>query len=461
MALRSPARLSVLGVVLAIGAMGAILLAEAGAGDRATVDEPFWITSSYLTWRLATQGAPLERWDDAFVQHQLGAWGNLNPPVAKYIVGGAVAWARTPADRMLYAWRWPYSYEENLAAGNLPPEHILTAGRMAIAILAVVCLGLLFWIARQLVASPWAALLAPALLFASQPFRWHGVRIYTDIPQLAFTLAGAGWVLVWLRRRRPWALPLGLMLLGLACGSKLSAGTAVVATAVFLAWVPGSIRARIARAAMAVAIPFATFIAINPFLWSSPLERTLWMLRGWSASIAQQALDPLHASARVTSLGRALRLLWSRVFWSPEHGLHAQGLEGALPHLVVVIATVVAGAVLGRILLGFASRRGLPLPISRGAKIVLLIAAFPLAWLVEGSTVLLLGLMVVGLVRLAIRLRGAGRFQGEAYFVWLLASTVVATVIWLPFDWARYYLPVLGWTPILATLGTDRDEPSP
>jgi hypothetical protein len=453
MAIWPTARLPLLAATLTLGLMGVVLLAEAGAGERATVDEPWWITSGYLTWRLATQVAPLERWDRAPVEYQLGAWGNLNPPVAKYLVGAAVSLARRPGDRMLYAWRWPYGYEENLAAGNLPPEHILTGGRLAIAGVGVLALIVLLLIAREFTGSPWVPLLAPSLLFASEPFRWHSTHIYTDIPQLTLTLLGVWLTLLWVRQRRRWQLPLGLLFLGLACASKLSAGTAVVATTLFVACVPGSPRMRVARATLATALPFTVFVICNPFLWPNPVTRTVWMLEGWSRSVAQQGLDPMHATVKVASLGHAVYLVLMRVFWRPERGIHAKGLEGDLPHLIVVIATVSVLAAAGSLGIAYWRRRGRPLALPRAVVIPLLLVALPVAWLVDPSAWLLVALIGLGVVRLVWRLRGADRCNGVGYFFVLLAATLLATTLWLPFDWARYYLPALALTPILAVLG--------
>jgi hypothetical protein len=454
---------------LAIGILAAVLVAEAHSGTRCSSDEPGWITSGYLSWRLATEMAPPSRWTAAFADPKLGPWGHQNPPVGKLIIGMAAAFSKQPEDPVQYMWRWPAGYLWNLSVGSLPPTDLLVGVRAMIAWFGVASLILVYLVARELSGpARWAPLLAPALLFSGHTFRQHASLVYTDVPQMAFTLLGLWLLLLWLRHGR-----IGLMIgasitMGLACGTKFSAGALVLGSMVFVALVPAPGWKRAWRGFLAGGIPAAVFVAVNPHLWFHPLGNTLAMMRAWSSFIATQQQDPFHVPHRVTSRWQALELTLSRVVTRPSYGSGTPGFSGLVPRILVPLLVFVAVSALIVTILRLTgrARRKRELGLTFGcAALVALTAPFA-----DEIAVVISVLVILGAWQIGRRLRGAERFQAAGCFAVLFLSTFVTSVWWLPFDWPRYYLPLLGLTPVLGAMGgakleaavwTERGDVSP
>ena len=437
---------------LLIVLMGAELAFESHSDRPATVDEPSWITTGYLTWRLVTEAAPPERWSTAYTERRLGAWGTLNPPLGKLIIGAAVAYAREPGDPVRYVWLWPYSYEANLKAGTLPPPSLLSSVRGVMVPFGVLALLLVYLIAREVSGTArYAPILAPLLLFSSRTFRDYSTMVFTDGPLLAFTLAALWFVLLWLRRTRPWQLAVALVCLGLACATKLNAGALVPVTALFVAMVPAPLKTRMTRALLAVAVPSAVFVSVNPYLWPRPLERTLSLIEGWHQCMLVQQADPANTARRVLDRLRAFDLILHRVLILPVRSagpdgfasLWSHALLGMLVFAAIVCLTLAAFRWSG----GGTDRRRVRIALVLGAL------AAPMTWVFPGTNALVALLLGLGAWRLALRLRGPDRFGASGYVTLFLLTTLVATWLWLPFDWHRYYLPLLGVTPVLGALG--------
>jgi len=428
--------------VLIIGLMSAMLLADAKSEARCTVDEPGWITSGYVTWQLVTDLAPPSQWTSAF--SKVGPWGHQNPPVAKLIIGAATALAKSPEAPVEYMWQWPADYDQNLIAGNLPPPAMLAEVRTVISWFGIASLILVFLIARE-VARParWAPLLAPLLLFSYDSFRVHACRVYSDVPQMAFTLTGLWCLLLWRRRGSTWLLAGACVAWGLACGTKFSSGAQVAGGMFFVAIVSAPWWKRCLRILVAGAVPSAIFVAVNPYLWLHPLDNTVAIIRLWSAGIVHQQHDPVLAPLRVTERLRALHLTLSRVILSPSHGRQTPGFCGQVPRVLValLVATAVAasvGAILrwrGREL----CRRKLMFMFACAG------AALGVALFADGASIAIAMLLVLGAWKVVQPGRGG--------FAVIYLATLVATVWWLPFDWPRYYLPLLGVTSVLGALG--------
>jgi hypothetical protein len=62
----------------------------------------------------------------------------------------------------------------------------------------------------------------------------------------------------------------------------------------------------------------------------------------------------------------------------------------------------------------------------------------------------------VGCLELLARLR-RGPLRTEARYFWIVfGAFFISTALWLPFDWTRYYLPVIVWSPVLSVAGIRR-----
>src|ERR1700748_1783026 len=75
---------------LLLALLSSSLFREAAQPAQLYVDEAEWINSGRVAFDLLRPGASPQHWAESFDPRRLGAWGNLNPPVGKYIIGAAV-----------------------------------------------------------------------------------------------------------------------------------------------------------------------------------------------------------------------------------------------------------------------------------------------------------------------------------------------------------------------------------
>lgn len=439
---------------LLFGSMSALLIWSALRSAQAEVDEPGWIASGFLTLRLATDGAPRERWAAAYDDPRINAFGNINPPFGKYLFGAVVAVLRDRNDPVDYGWLWPHDYDWNLAAGNIPPPRLLAGVRVFIALVATTCLVLVWRISAELMPrGTWHPLVASVLLFLHPAFRHCATRVYTDIPQMCLSLAAIWLILVWWRRRNTVALLAGLVTIGLACATKFSAGSLAVLTGIAVCLVPAPLAVRTWRAAASGLVPVFVFVAVNPYLWRHPVADTLELLQRWSDSRRDQQADPALAADAVLGRSTACRLVFERtclpgvpVGQGNALGMVAKGLVAATVTFVGLAALVARGVSARRRTRSMSRQSAVVIAATAAVASMLAVAVVPLRWLAAS-------LNVAGSVRIIRHLVRHRQCDGMAYFGIVYAGTVVATVLWLPFDWGRYYMPVLGLTTIVASLG--------
>jgi hypothetical protein len=242
-----------------------------------------------------------------------------------------------------------------------------------------------------------------------------------------------------------------LVSLGLACGTKLNAGVLVPVTVIFVAILPAPLKKRVSRALLVGTIPAAVFVAVNPYLWPQPFARTLSLIRGWGSFLQEQQADPVHAAARVVDRLDALDLVVQRVLLLPTRGTGIPGFPGSWAHALAALLALVAVTCFALAAFRWSGkgvdRRQVVLAFGLGTL------AAPMTWEFPGGNALVALLLGLGAWRLVTRLRGSGGFEAAGYFTLVLLTTLVATWLWLPFDWQRYYLPALGLTPVLGGLG--------
>ncbi len=412
--------------LIALMAVWLVLIAR--DGDRHPyADETEWITSGYRTLGLVRDLASPGDWDQAYVD--LGAWGNQNPPVGKLIIGVAVAAVRANGDSVRYLTTFPFNYQRNLLAGNFPPTAYLVAARTAMALCGAACLVLIYIAAVLLLRVRWAPLAAPILLFASDTFVMHATRVFTDVPQLLLILAAVVAMLVFIGSQRTWVLVLALVLAGLACATKFSAAPIVAAAMLFVAISHGSWRRRALQLVAVAVIPFGVFVAVNPYLYPAPIERTRTVMRQWSAYVARQQEESQLRWSAIHSRVDAISKVTSRAIVAPK-------LDTWVPF---------ACSGLGAAALLLLRRRR----IERWRRNVLALVAA--ATILDGAAALLPVLVAIGVFWLIRRVRD--RDGPSIYAAIVVAMFVVFTVGWIPFDWPRYYLPAIVWMPLLHAAG--------
>jgi hypothetical protein len=414
-----------------IAVMTIVLIAIAASESDAKPDEAEWITAGYRTYELVSELAPPSDWESAYVGLRLHDWGNKNPPVGKLIIGLAVATFRQPGERIHYVTTWPFDHAANLAAGNLPPFRLLTPARVVIAVFGGACLALIYICCVQVVRRRWLPLLAPAVLLAGAVFVGESTTVHTDVIQVALLLAAIVASNHFLASRREWSFAVALVLVGLSCAVKFSSGPLVLALLAVYGMGHEPIRKRVARAIAILIVPFAVFVAANPYLYPNPIGRTKSLIASWSVS--KRAQQERFSDEAVTSMPHRFGLVASQGVLAPRLATE--------PGLIAGIAGIVAA--LG--LLGLSSRRRRILWIAGGSVIAIaLVAVF------DRVAVLLPLLTVAGSVHLA-RDRDASAVARS--FAIVLAAFVAVTAWWLPFDWSRYYLPVITLMPVVYVAG--------
>lgn len=431
-----------------VGVLTGALVSEALSGEPCSIDEPAWITSGYRTWELLRDASPPAEWERAYDALGLGDFGNKNPPLGKLFVGLTVAAFKRPGDSIRYAWQWPWSYEENASRGRLPPSHLLMPARAAIALLAGLLLWLCYLITRELTGRPLLSVAAPCVLFVTPVFEFHATHVYMDVPQLT---AAAGAVFAGLRavrsstdgRWRWWLLT--ALLGGVACAVKFSAGAFVAA---FGLHALSQARRFPAGALLMGAVPVAVFIAVNPYLYPAPAQRTLELVRSWSQSKSAQQADRWLAQDAVHSplIGVLLTAARGALRPTATPPFKGRALEQLRAHgLLLLLGSALTAAAL-------AAQRRVRLTPDRRAWLSVLLAV-GVAWALEftllGGPGVLSALAAVGCVGLwRARDDRVVRIYG---LIWLVVFFSVGA--WLPFDWARYYLPVVLLTVPIYVVG--------
>jgi len=426
------------------------LLAEIRAGAPAIGDEVRWLTAGDLAFRLVRERAGPAAWETAWDELELRTFGNLNPPLGKLLIGAVLAAAKRSPDPVDYRWDFLASPGENLARGNAPPGELVLPVRVAISLCAIGTLVLVYLCAVKLTGAPWLSLAAPGLLFASDAFRVHAVRIYTDLPQLCLLMAAVlafGRFLV----RGGWGALVGaLVLAGLSVGVKFSAAPLVAALGLLAVAMPGSVRLRLARGALAAAVPWLVFVAVNPFLYPDPFGRTLWIVSTWDQVYRGLAESPLFARQAVAGPWQGIGLVALRGALAPAFRPGAEWVfERALPALAA--AAALAGWQRGR-------RSGLARGPGRAR--FLAFAGTGLAAALAGAATGLSAWIcpfALGVVRTCVGgpagRAPAPRARFGAFLLAALLASWLLTGLSLRLDWSRYYLRVLALVPIFCAAG--------
>ena len=410
-------------------------------------DESSWLYMSRefagVVTRLAPPGSRPNLWspDDeaALVQYR---W--LNAPLAKDLIGLSW-WLRgfTAAD-LNTDWSWLLTWDDNVAAGHMPRSGLLWAGRLPGAVLSALSAVLLFGIVYQV--RGLGAGLAAALLLGLNPLvLLHGRRAMAEGTLLFFSLL-AVWGLVCLAqsvgssRRRPlklglWAAAAGGVV-GLALCSKQSA----------IALLPAG--------AAAVALP-----ALRPSSGISLRRRlsvlvALWLGLGLGSGLTFWALNPI--------LYRDLPGGLQRMVTARADLARRQTVTQAafLPDTVTPDPLSRLRAALLEVYLRPPAVWDLPVYLDQLMPQAALYFAQPLQRFENGPAwgVLWAGLGVAGAAFSALRLwrdRLGQKSLAEQVVWWWALATLGVTLLATPFDWQRYFLPLIPLVCVFAALGAE------
>lgn len=422
-----------------------LVLVETASSDFPPVhDEPPWLTSGIITFDLVATGASPTDWEHRYDEFEMRDWGNRNPPIGKLIIGALAEITRRDTDRIAFTYH--PSYDEK----NSPATHLLRPPRIGIALGAGLILVLIYLIGRWF-AGRGLALIAPGLLFAVPSFRWYAVRIYTDMPQLVFAVAGVAAFGMYLHSARYRWLGLAGAFMGLSCATKFSSAPFVVGAAVALAFsAKASLRKKVVSATVSLCVPAVIFVAVNPFLYPDPIGRTLSLRSEWSARKAEQQTFSSISHQAVRTLPERVKLMTKNV-------LRPTGLGGPVIPAQRAAETGMLCVVLGWTLVRAVNRSCQVSAVDRTSWITG-ICFVALDWMfnLDASIVpLLLGMGLVKIGRLVLYDRKAQSrtCRVATGFLAMFVVVLTMTTLWLPFDWSRYYLPVIVMLPVLHAVG--------
>jgi hypothetical protein len=362
---------------------------------RLASDEPEWIAISILHWRQFVLGEPSagaeldeaadpERPWESGVQRT--TFGYMNPCLPKLVWGGVLfASGHREASPLAFQTFHRSDPARGVAAQQalLPAESV---ARRVVIVFSCASAVLLFFVARELCVgrAGWVAgALAYGLWFASPLVQRTSGYLRTDPFMLPFCLAA-----LWVALRVPRASLASFAALGalggLALASKLNGGLVLAATAGWSAlWIfrePERRGAILAGLALAVLLAGLIFFALDPRLWSGPLDGVRDILARWDKLLRffQDDLAPRTHVEVARTLGERASLFVRKLF----------GRDDPLRPLGAVLALG------GTIVLAWRAFRG-PKQAAAGVALV------------------------------------------------FVAVFALGTLAWLPLDWERFYLTAL------------------
>lgn len=334
----------------------------------------------------------------------------LDQPPGGYYVFGAGLWLQGhDLNQLNHDFHWQRSLEENRREGRVPTAVVLTGARKVGILFGAGTVALLYVVAVQL-GAPLAGVVAALLAGASPYLRSHFPLAMSE-PLFGFWLLAALALTLAAFRRAPAgfsrasAAALGSVL-GLGVVSKLM--MALIAPGVALPCLGAAVAARrggdrrwwrpLAWGAAAALVCLGLFVALNPFLWPAPVERTLALFHyrqealRWQQSILphEAVHDPLERLRLVLRVALVERTWANAAFYLPLDVLLA-------PH--------------GLVMLGAIARRD---------------------W------------------------RDARRVGPAAVFLAWLLSLVAGFVLTYAMHWERYALPLFLLAAVLSGLGTQQ-----
>jgi len=292
--------------LLALVLLGAGWLVLSVARDRTGEqrlgsDEPEWIAISVLHWRQLALGEPpagtelrpaapgTSPWKQGV---QNTTFGYMNPCLPKLLWGASLSAAG-------HGTASPYAFQTFLKdaprRGQRARAELLPAmplARSIVVLLTALSGVLMFFIGRAIVPGPagrvaagcaWILwLLSPLVLSTAGTIRTDHFMLPFVLGAMLLVLHKREALMGALGHRAVVAAALGVGLLGgLATSCKLNGALVLIGFALAVLLTRPAPRAALTALAVAASISFAVFFALNPILWSGPLEGVLDILARW------------------------------------------------------------------------------------------------------------------------------------------------------------------------------------
>ena len=262
-----------------------VFLLSGAAGVPFHPDETSWLFQSRDLEALLSRPLSLA-WRGLLEPSPEMTYRLLNAPLAKDVLAAARWIVGVPASAVAVDWSWSKSWDENVAAGALPPPGVLAAARTASAGLVVLAVVALYLCGRAL-GGRGTGLAAAILLGTNALVLLHGRRSMAEgALTLAVCLALLGLLYA---DRHPWLAGLAA---GLAFAAKTSGAVWIPLGWVAVAWSASrqrqSWRANLGRVgAFTLAAGLVTLL-LYPVLWAEPVNALVEMWRARQELVAAQ-----------------------------------------------------------------------------------------------------------------------------------------------------------------------------
>jgi len=342
------------------------------------------------------------------------------PPVGKYIIGLAL-YITGYGDRIeelsrLKRWNFLKGYNWNVAHGRMPPKEMLYVVRLTMALFGSFTCLLIYWIGKKLFDIK-AGIIASLLLAYNPLMLLCSKRAMTDAPLLFFLTVNILLTIYFYQflLKQNFLKPLVFSALiginsALATGTKLNGGLAEI---IFLSFcmlfilvksvhhrLSGNtlwstiaqcthnreIRIVLISILISVIIAIGMFVSINPCLYHQPLKGSKSMI---DSRIVGIHFQQKHWGPLLDSLDKKASFMVRRTLLHKNY--------------------VILGTLLG-------------IPID--------------------FCLFLLGLLLLSYTEIKFLLNNARPSLKSILIIWT-AITITGITAWLPFDWPRYYLPVI------------------
>jgi hypothetical protein len=354
-------------------------------------------------------------------------------PVGKYIIG-LTLYITGYGDRIddlskMERWHWGKDYKWNVKHGRVPPKKILYVARLTMALFGSFTCLLIYWIGKML----WGikAGIISSLLLAYNPLMFiYSRRVMTDAPLLFFLTANVILVIYFyqsLLKQKVLKTFVFAILIGvnsaLATGTKLNGGLAglvFVGFCIFLVLVKGahygfskdSLRRSITKfqidrdittvltsLLISGVISLLVFVGINPTLYPKPLKGSLNMVKFRMSEVSHQEKYAGQKNYEVLKYSLSKKI-------------------------------------------DFTVRRTL-FPGKMNYATLAKIFKIPIDF-----TLFILGLTMLLYYEFKYLLANSKPSFNSIIILWTII-TIIGIIVWIPFDWPRYYLPVIPCTVII------------
>jgi hypothetical protein len=284
-------------------------------------DETFWVASSVRLDRFLAGDFDSPVWDQPFVNYEVR-------PIPSYIVAISQRAGGIRTDSLPVYWDWNLTNEENIARGAMPSDIILWWSRLPMGIISVFSLlGLALFLAKT--HSRIAAYIFTSISF-NDYFLLHLRRAMSEAPLLLFTVfvLFASYRLLLVMQESPinkmifWSVVTGALsglagqskLTGLACGMIPIPGALIMIFKSTLSERPSRLRLLFGMAGLVLCTSLLVFIISYPFFYENTLFRTVGTFYFRNAVVAGQA--ETYAS-QVILPGDRMEILFQRIFKYP------------------------------------------------------------------------------------------------------------------------------------------------